>query len=69
MESKTFQVPSIGCDGCVRTIQNEVSALPGVKHVTADVNTKVVTVDWEAPASWSQIASKLTEIEYAPASV
>ncbi|MBZ0282190.1 MAG: cation transporter, partial [Anaerolineae bacterium] len=31
MESKTFQVPNIGCDGCVRTIKTEVSQISGVK--------------------------------------
>ena len=27
MESKTFKVPNIGCDGCVRTVENEVGEL------------------------------------------
>jgi copper chaperone len=67
MEQKTFQVPGIGCDGCVRTIQNEVGQLPGVKHVEADEQTKLVTVQWDAPASWPQIANLLREIDYAPA--
>ena len=40
MESKTFQVPNIGCDGCVRTIKNEVSLISGVKLVNAEVSTK-----------------------------
>ena len=67
MSEKTFQVPSIGCDGCVRTIKNEVSQLSGVKRVDADVKTKVVTVEWDSPASWDQIEHKLVEIEYPPA--
>lgn len=67
MERKTFQVPAIGCDGCVKTIKTEVSQLPGVKQVDADVNTKMVTVEWDVPASWKNIESKLVEIDYAPA--
>ncbi len=67
MERKTFQVPAIGCDGCVKTIQNEVSEISGVKRVDGDVDSKMVTVEWDTPASWEQIAEKLTEIEYAPA--
>jgi copper chaperone CopZ len=39
-EKKTFVVPGIGCDGCVRTIKTEVSQLPGVNSVEADENTK-----------------------------
>ena len=67
MESKTFQVPAIGCDGCVRTIKNEVSQITGVKAVDGVVASKTVTVQWDAPAIWEQIKATLTEIEYAPA--
>ena len=67
METKTFQVPNIGCDGCVRTIAHEVKALNGVKQVEGNVKTKSVTVNWEPPATWDEIRAKLTEIEYPPA--
>jgi copper chaperone CopZ len=56
MQSKTFQVPNIGCDGCVRAIQNELSALQGVTRV-----------EWDTPATWDNIEAKLIEIDYAPA--
>lgn len=65
-EQKTFVVPNIGCDGCVRTITNELSQLEGVRSVEGDVESKVVTVQWEAPATWNQIEAKLDEIEYPP---
>ena len=67
MESKTFQVPNIGCDGCVKTIKNEVSQIAGVQVVDAAVDTKTVTVKWETPATWDKIADTLKEIDYAPA--
>jgi copper chaperone CopZ len=67
VEKKTFQVPNIGCDGCVRTIKNELNEVTGVKHVEGDVTTKMVTVEWDNPATWPQIVTALTEIEYAPA--
>lgn len=67
MESKTFQVPNIGCDGCVNTIKNEVSQIAGVQVVDAAVDTKTVTVKWETPATWDKIADTLKEIDYAPA--
>ncbi|MBZ0282271.1 MAG: cation transporter [Anaerolineae bacterium] len=67
MESKTFQVPNIGCDGCVRTIKTEVSQISGVKIVNAAVDTKMVTVEWDTPATWVQIENTLKEIDYAPA--
>lgn len=67
MDSKTFQVPNIGCDGCVKTIKNEVSEIDGVTKVDAAVDSKTVTVEWDAPATWAQILDLLNEIEYAPA--
>ncbi len=66
MESKTFKVPNIGCDGCVRTIANEVVSLAGVEGVTGNVESKIVTVEWNPPANWADIQAKLVEIEYAP---
>jgi copper chaperone len=65
-EQKTFRVPNIGCDGCVRTITEELSQLEGVRKVEGDVPSKVVTVQWVAPATWSKIEETLTEIEYPP---
>jgi copper chaperone CopZ len=67
METKTFQVPNIGCDGCVRTIKNELSALAGVSKVEGDVASKSVMVEYSPPATWPQIVDVLTEIDYAPA--
>jgi copper chaperone CopZ len=67
MQSKTFQVPNIGCDGCTRAIQNELSALAGVTHVQATVADQKVVVEWGTPATWENIEAKLIEIDYAPA--
>jgi copper chaperone CopZ len=67
MEKKTFQVPNIGCDNCVRTIKTEVSQIQGVKQVDGVVDTKTVTVEWDNPATWTQIEAALKEIDYAPA--
>ena len=66
MESKTFKVPNIGCNGCIRSIQNEVALVPGVASVKADLPTKMVTVTFEGGATWDAIKAKLVEIEYAP---
>jgi copper chaperone CopZ len=67
MEKKTFQVPNIGCDGCVKSIKNEVSEIQGVTFVSGDVATKTVTLQWDTPATWQKIEEALTEIDYAPA--
>jgi copper chaperone len=67
MQSKTFTVPNIGCDNCVRTIKNELGQIAGVQKVDGAVDTKTVTVEWQDPADWQQIVETLTEIDYAPA--
>lgn len=66
MESKSFVVPNIGCDGCVKTIVNELSQKQGVHTVKGDKLTKVVTVEWDTPATWDGIVQTLKEIDYAP---
>lgn len=64
MQSKTFKVPNIGCNGCVASIKNEVSELSGVQIVSGDVDSQMVTVEWDTPASWEQIEAILVEIDY-----
>lgn len=67
METKTFEVPDISCDGCVRAIKTVLETMPGIKQVEGDVATRQVTVSYEAPATWDEIVTKLREIDYAPA--
>jgi len=66
MEKKTFKVPNIGCDGCVRTVVSELKDIAGVNKAEGVVDTKMVTVEYGDPASWEQIVTALTEIDYAP---
>lgn len=66
MESKTVKVPGISCGHCVHTIKMEVGDLPGVTLVDADQETKMVTINWEDPASWEEIRGLLVEINYPP---
>lgn len=66
METKTFKVPNISCGHCVRTVEMEVGELPGVTMVSADEGSKMVTINWEDPASWEAIRGLLVEINYPP---
>lgn len=67
MTTKSFQVPNISCHHCVMTIKRELGELEGVTGVTAEADTKKVTVEWDAPATWDGIKALLTEINYPPA--
>ncbi len=49
------------------TIQNEVSELIGVSKVQGDKDTRMVTVEFDTPATWEQIKVTLIEINYPPA--
>jgi copper chaperone len=66
MEQKSFKVPNIGCDGCVNAVKGELGDIEGVTVLDAVLDTKTVTVKYDAPASWDKIVSALTEIDYAP---
>ena len=67
MDTRTFQAPAIHCGHCTMTIERELGELDGVKSVKADQATKMVTVSWEAPATWDKIKGLLQEIGYPPA--
>lgn len=64
MAIKTFSIPNISCDHCVRSIKNELSELEGVKTVEGDPGEKSITVEFEPPATLEQIKETLKEINY-----
>ena len=64
MSTITLLVPNISCDHCVHTIKTEVAELEGIRRVDADPNSKIVTVDFDAPANQAKIEALLAEIDY-----
>jgi copper chaperone len=66
MESKTFKVPNMTCNGCVSTVKGEIEQLAGILNVEVNKPAQLVTVEWNNPASWEQIEKALVEIEYPP---
>ena len=64
MEKKTFTISNISCGHCVMTIKNELGEMAGVRSVDGNIDTKTITVEWEAPASMDTIKTKLKEINY-----
>lgn len=67
MPVKTVEVPNISCGHCVRTIENELSDLAGVRKVVASQETRQVTIEWEEPQTWENIKATMQEINYPPA--
>lgn len=64
MATVKFSVPNISCGHCVKTIQNEVSELDGVKSVVAHADTKAVEIVFDLPADEEKLKSLLAEINY-----
>jgi copper ion binding protein len=64
MKSVTFQVPGISCGHCVNTIQMELGEIEGVTSVKADQNSRSVMIEFQDPASESQLINVLEEINY-----
>ena len=64
MTTVTYTIPNISCGHCVHTIKSEVSELPGVKTVEADVATKAATITFDNPATEEKIKTLLAEIDY-----
>jgi len=66
MESKTFKVLNMTCNGCVSTVRGEIEQIAGIVNVNINKPEQLVTVEWNTPASWQAIEKALVEIEYAP---
>jgi copper chaperone len=64
MTTVTYSIPNISCGHCVHTIKSEVSELPGVKTVEADMAAKVATITFDVPATEEKIKALLAEINY-----
>lgn len=66
METYEFTVPGISCKHCIHTIETELGETTGVKLVKADLDTKKVRVEFEAPATREILGNLLREINYPP---
>ena len=64
MSSKTLHIPDISCSHCVNNIKNELGEMPGVVSVSGDVESKNIVINWEQPASLSDILEVLQDIGY-----
>ncbi len=64
MKTVTYTVPNISCKHCTHTIAMELSEIEGVSEVDADVQTRLVNVTFEMPATEQEIIDTLAEINY-----
>jgi copper chaperone CopZ len=64
MKTVTYTVPNIHCKHCTHTIAMELSEIEGVSEVDADVQSQLVKVTFEEPATEQKIIDTLAEINY-----
>lgn len=64
MTTLNYRVPGISCGHCVHTIKTELGDLAGIVKVDVDLESKRVTVQFEAPATDEKIRLLLAEINY-----
>lgn len=65
----TYQVTGMTCGHCVTAVTTELSALPGVREVSADLPTGAVIVTSDAPLPIDEVRTAVDEAGYALAGV
>lgn len=64
MATTSMKIPNISCEHCVNAIKSDLVELDGIVSVAGDPATKMITVEWEAPATLASITTLLQEINY-----
>ncbi len=67
MSALNFEIPNIGCAGCVDAITTELIELEGVFNVSGELSSKIIQVEFRAPATAEGIVETLKAIDYPPA--
>lgn len=64
MTTLTLKIPNISCGHCLHTIRTELGDLAGIKNIEGNVETKLVTIGYDDPATREAIVALLAEIDY-----
>lgn len=64
MAEKTFKVPDVSCEHCVKAIRDELGQITGVENVDVDIASKLVTVHHNGEVSEQQMIAGLDEAGY-----
>ena len=65
MPHKTVSVPNITCGHCTATIERELGELEGVTAVSADRETRHVSIEWDDELTdWGAVLDLLDEIGF-----
>ena len=64
MTKKVYNIPSISCNHCVKTIEFELKEIPGVEEAKANAETKSAEISFTEPATEENIIKALAGINY-----
>jgi len=56
-----FQVPGMTCGHCKGAVTDELSKINGVTKVDVDLDSKKVTIEFEADVEWGVIVDAVDE--------
>jgi len=62
--TETYTVTGMTCEHCVRSVSEEVSALPGVTAVDVDLPSGGLTVTSDAPVDDAEVRAAVEEAGY-----
>jgi copper ion binding protein len=68
MSTATYTVTGMTCEHCVRSVTEEVGAVPGVTAVDVDLASGGLTVTSDAPVSDADVRAAVEEAGYSLAS-
>ncbi|HNY11132.1 MAG TPA: heavy-metal-associated domain-containing protein [Candidatus Wallbacteria bacterium] len=67
MKTRNYKVPKMACGNCFNTIRNAVSKIAGVVSVTADMEDKTVSVEYdETLTAIDAVGEKMKKIGFPP---
>ena len=63
---KTFTIPNISCEHCLKSIDRELKYVDGVDYIDGNVEAKTVLVEYSDDAALDRARSALAEANYPP---
>ena len=64
MVERTYLVPDVSCEHCVKAITSELEKIDGVQRVAVDIPTKKVTVQAADSVDERQLVAGIEEAGY-----
>ena len=64
MSQNTYYIQGMTCEGCVKSVQEELSKLKGVDHVEVELDTQTAVLNSEQEIPFDQVEKQLASTDY-----